>query len=248
MVTRLKSVLQTLKNQLPLLCKAAVFGFLLSLAVQSNFSFGATLVFLLVSFLLYSIPLLQTVRYFWLFCLLLLVSFLAVTAAPASGLRQPVIISLAALFYIFLGIKNIAFAHRVGWYRIFHIALFYLGALLFYLGDKSQPPVLLALAWFGFSLFQIRDFFINSGFTRDARLRLIGWVTSFFSLESAWAFGLLPLPFVSAATALTIFIFMLEEALLHYLKHTLRARLIQVYLMAFLVLELIIFSLARWSL
>lgn len=236
METKLKSVL---KNPTLLLAfKAGLFGVFLFLVGVAQFKISAVLIFLVVALLIYTRPLFRTFEFLTPLIILLTVSLMGVVLSSNTIYFFPVIAFFSYLFFLILGLKDLALIRRADWHRFLNLSLAYSVFLLFfnYTQEFFLPRLLLL---FLATLFLLGDLL---------KKRIFYWLLALLIIEAAWAIGLLPIGFISAATLLLLVYSALTDVAVHYLGGNLPRRRILANTSIFVLLLLLIFAFARWSL
>lgn len=197
---------------LKLALRAAIFGLMLWWVISASFAFFPSLLFIVVSSVLYAQPMFNTFELSISFVVLLLLAFFT-SLALSAGAHSPFSWALAfgVLFYVLLGSKRVAFKHRFPWYLVLHLTLVYAAFLLFF--SFQQPGWFLIsslLLWAVLTLL-LREFFRFSRHQHSPRLRLIVNMISFVMVELVWAIRLLPVGFLNAAGLALLSFYLLEE-------------------------------------
>lgn len=248
MAIKLKSALKTLQRKLASnrnwFLKGAVFALVLGFAASENFSFLPALLFLAVATGLYAEPVFQTMPYLLPYLFLIGLSFLSFKLFGSADINPALIIFFGFLFFMLVGLKNMAFVARHKWYLAFQLILFYLTAAVFFAIDKSQGLLIPSLGWLITSYVLLLHYFRFQEIKKSKAIKLSAMIIALVSLELAWVLGLLAIGFLSASGILAAYIFVLEELASHYLSRTLTAKLGRAYSFGFLALLLLTFLLS----
>jgi len=236
MAPKLKSVFQ--KQQSRLALKAIAYGFFIALVALSGGGAFSVVLFFLAALFIYFNPPFNSARLFVSFIILTLAGPLAITEL------NPVVVGLAvlvfaALFYIILSLKDLAFLHREWWYFIMQLALFYVGFLLFFYHYPARPIIFMAIFYVA-ALFLFHERFYKESFALAALL-------SFLLTEAAWGISLLPLGFLNSAGALLVVAFVLEDMINSGRRNELSPRLILTDITIAVLSFLLIFGTTVWK-
>ncbi|MCL5017580.1 MAG: hypothetical protein M1155_02905 [Patescibacteria group bacterium] len=246
MVEKLRSALRIVRSQL--LLKAAAFALLLFWAKISGFSALSIFFFFLISVLLYfGGRVHSTAETLRSFIVLLFVSLFGVDMLNHFQFLIPAIVAFSFIFYIILGIKELAFARRPKWNYAKNILLSYLIFLTYFLSNRYDwffgkyflvffGIVLLVTEW----LFWLEKDFLK-------RRRVIALVISFLSLQLLWAVSLLPLGFINSATLMTVFVYIMLDFCKHHFRGTISKELIWKHFLVLCFSFAVIFAFTNWK-
>ncbi len=245
MAIKLKSVLATAKNQLPLLLKAFLFGALVRTVYLNPAQTGPLVIFLVVAFILYAQPIFRTFRHLGSFIVLCAVSIFASVVFSVNISPTLVALIFAVLFYLLLGIKTMRLTRRTEWYLLFQITLFYILSVLFFASDKGESFAYKLIGMFFVSCFLLRDYYRTVDRPLTLEMRITSLVLSALVVQAFWTISVLPFSFfVSAGLVLMIF-FVLQEISRFYVAKQLTSRMLLSYLLALLVVFSVTFALVQ---
>jgi hypothetical protein len=236
MATKLKSVLRNPKSKLAF--KALIFAGLLSLVAIGNFSWLTAFFLIIGSLTLYSRPLFRTVDLIWPLLALMVLALLSLWVLSGSAYWFFAVAYFAVLFYLILGIKDLAFISRVGWNQVLVLGLAYPAILLFFYYNQEF------FWWKSVALFLAMLILFRYLIGR----RIVAWLLAFMALELVWAIGLLPIGFLSRANLAITFYFVLADVAFHqYVVGHLSKRRILIDITVSAILILAVFAFSRWS-
>lgn len=235
--------------------KALLFGLCLWYVQGSGFAFTPTLLFVAVAIVAYMQPISKTftfsTSFFLVVTLALLLTSRFVITLPIrlhAGLAGELLFSAAFgfLFFMLLGIKNMALVRRREWHIVLFIALIYGISLLFFTSFTDLHPwrSVLLLGLFAFLLY--REYFSVQEHAKSRALMLIALSLTMLTIELAWAISLLPLGFSKEASVLTLFAMMTAGATDRYLRGTLTARFLRLSGGLVVLLIAVTFASAEW--
>lgn len=211
--------------------------------------------FLLASLALYLKPLFQPGKLARSFIVLLAVSFAARDLAPIleplfAGISYLFALYLAGLFFILMGIKDLAFTHRLNRYLLLYAGLFLaVLALAFWYAYPLQPLrlVVVSLLFVAASALLFREFLGLMPGGRERR-RLLVWMLTLLAFEFFWAVGLLPVGFLMQAALLLLFVVLGTDLLREHLEGTLTRGYTLRVVTVLVFVSLGIFAASRWEL
>lgn len=246
MVLKLKSALQS--PRLILALKSVFFGGFFLLAYIGNFKILPVLFFLVISLLLYLKPLFNTFKFFIPFLVLLI---LMISLSGFLIKLSPLIIVLAAiffslLFYLILGLKNLAFVHRWQWYSLLNFLLFYILFLAFFLVE-GKLFIFSSLGVIVVSFLLLREY-IKFGASNFSKRRIIvSWALTLMVLEIVWAINLLPMGFLNSANLALLIVVVLSNLTINHFRGTLTKNVIMTNAISASLIALLIFITSKWS-
>ncbi len=237
MAIKLKSVLRNPKLRLAL--KALVFAGFFQLIKLGDFGFWPVLLFTAATIFFYSVPLFRTLELMSVLLVFFADALLISWTFLASSYFSLLTLYFAAVFYLILGVKDLAFTNREVWYRILNVALAYPAFILFFYNSQSAllpKTVLIFLA----TLILVKSV-INK--------KIAVWLITFLTLEILWAISLLPIGFINSANlALLVYFALIDLAYHYYVSKNLSHRKILTNSTVFLIVVLLILGFSRWSL
>lgn len=245
MAERLKSILK--RGHWLLALKGALFG-------ASWLLFPGWL-FLLAALALYFKPLFQPGKLFRSFLVLLAASFAARGLAPElelmfSGAAYFLALYLGGLFFFLMGIKDLAFTHRLNRYFTLYGGLF-LAVLVFSFWHLYYPEpfrfLTVSLLFAAASVFLFREF-LGLVLEDRKRRRLLVWTLALLTFELFWAAGLLPIGFLSQAALVLLFIILGTELLREHLAGALTRTYVLRAVTVLIFAVLGIFAASSWEL
>ncbi|PIT92538.1 MAG: hypothetical protein COU08_01830 [Candidatus Harrisonbacteria bacterium CG10_big_fil_rev_8_21_14_0_10_42_17] len=246
MVTKLKLRLWT--PILGLAFKALIFFALFSFMTASGFSPLAVAIFIIGTTILYSTPFfnLQSVSIALVTLILISVAVSEILFTAVSPLWLSII--LTGLFFIILGIKNVIFLHREAWYHILYFGLLYLLLITFFLTEKAYyfffQAVLLGIV----SYMLFREFIRITGKSEDKkRERGFAGLFAWILVQWSWVVALLPLTFINAANTAILLAYIIGEMLHLEVGKTRKKRDVLSRITLAIVLLIMIFGSAKWS-
>ncbi len=245
MATKLKSVLATLKNQLPLLLKAFLFGALVRTVYLNPAQTGPLVIFLVVAFLLYAQPIFRTFRHLGSLIVLCAVSIFASVVFSVNISPTLVALIFAVLFYLLLGIKTMRLTRRTEWYLLFQITLFYILSVLFFASDKGESFVYKLIGMFFVSWFLLRDYYRTIDRPLTLEVRTVSLVLSVLIVQALWMISILPFSFFVSAGLILMVFFVLQEISRFYLAKQLTSKMLFSYVFALLVVFGVTFALVQ---
>ena len=243
----MKKLRYLLKNPLSSLAvKAAIFGSFLALVKIGDFGLAPILFFLLSAGFLYSQPIFNSFALLSSFGVLTVLSLIG--AKTIDGLFIFVIadIFFSFLFYLILGLKNLAFISRGQWYSALNLFLFYATFVIFFLSDRGGYFIPKSLVVF-FAAFLLFREFVKFSAPEFKRRNLIAWVLALVIFEAVWAVSLLPLGFLNSANLMILPVFILSDLTSRYARGSLSRRAILVDVSIFILLMLTIFIASKWT-
>ena len=236
MEIKLKSVLRNPKSKLAF--KALIFAGLLSLVAIGNFSWLVVVFLIVGSPILYSRPLFRTVDLIWPLLALITLALLSLWVLIGSAYWLFAVTYFAILFYLILGIKDLAFISRVGWNQVLVLGLAYPAILLFFYYNQEF------FWWKSLALFLAMLILLRYLIGR----RVVAWLMAFMALEIVWAVGLLPIGFLSSANLAITFYFVLADLAFHqYIVGNLQKQRILTDITIAAILVMLVFAFSRWS-
>lgn len=161
------------------------------------------------------------------------------------------------IFFLILGIKNLAFINRHLLYYFLSGILFFLTFSLFFKSDKSilflSKYLILGLAIYFLSreflnfIFGEGEFIKSSDFPILVKKNLVSITFCLLIMEFVWALSLLPIGFINTAGLALILVVILADFFLHYFKGGLNRFVILRNITLFMILFLAIFMGSKWS-
>ncbi len=236
MEQKLKLVFQNLTLQLAF--KAGVFAGLLYFVKFADFGPVSIFVFFAGALILYAKPLFRTFEVFIPFAILSILSLLASYLLSDSRYFILSAIIFSVLFYLVLGIKDLALIQRMAWYRFVNLSLVYTALLIFFY--TNQEYFLLKISLLFLTIFLLSKSLIKK--------RLVYWITAFLMLEAIWAVSFLSIGFVSSANLSILIYFIITDLALVNIEGALTKKKILIDTSIFIILLVAIFALSRWSL
>lgn len=248
MAIKLKFPFKIRKQSLLLAGKAAIFAAGLFWAGQARFGLFPVAIFIALAAIFYLRPIFQTFPFLISFLLLIILA-LALTATFPAG-RYPLYLALifSWLFYLLLGIKNVALVHRSQWYYLLHLSLFYGLMVLFFVANHGSGFFLKTFLLFLVSGWLIKEFLASLGKIHEPASRALTWTLAFFIAEAGWALSLLPIGFLHAAGVIIALIFIVEQTAREYLSRELTGRTTRINFAVFISLLVVLFATAKWRL
>lgn len=243
MATKLKLVLRTLRRTLASkrswLLRGALFALLLGYAVHGQFSGLSVTVLILGSLILYSQPVFQTVPYFIPFVLLLSLAILSFYFFGEAELTPYLLIFFGWLFFMLLGVKNVAFVSRQNWFLAFELLTLYLSAAIFFAIDKTQHIFLPSLSLLIVIFVLARQFFRLTEMRGRRLIALVSLAIALMVVELTWVLSIASVGFWPAAGLVAAYFFVLQEVSRHYLASTLKSKTLLQYFSVFALLTIL---------
>lgn len=246
MEERLRSVLKT--TQLRLTLKTLIFGGLLLWARLSNFGVLPILVFLGYVLLIYFRNHSQNNgENFYSYLFLVLASLIGVGEVDHFQFIFPAAVFFSAIFYIALGIKELAFSRRDEWNFAKNILLFFAVFAAYFLSNKYDWFLVKFLLIFAVGFLMLEEWlgWLKENFPR--RRKLVALVFSFLILQLLWAVSLLPLGFVNSAALMTIFVYLIFDFCANHFRGTITKKLIIKNSIVLFASFCVIFFLTNWK-
>ncbi|KKW47746.1 MAG: hypothetical protein UZ00_C0001G0002 [Parcubacteria group bacterium GW2011_GWA1_60_11] len=228
--------------------------------------------FALLALFLYFKPLFQPGKLLRSFFVLLGLSLGFSALAPAllplfSGIGELLAAFLAALFFLLMGIKDLAFVHRSGRYLLLYAGLF-LGVFMlsfWYAAPRDALRLLLVAALFlAASTLLFREFlgvmrdnlFLGVPGTEEAasvwdewkRRRVLVWALAFLVFQLFWAVNLLPIGFLMQAALLLLLVVLGSDALRAHMQGALTPFYVLRATTVLIFAALGIFAASNWEL
>jgi hypothetical protein len=236
----------------PLILKATIFSALL---VAANFSWLAWILFVGFAFYFYFRPPLNNSRFFYSFFILFSCSLIILGKIGEFGYRLPAAAFFGVLFFMLLGIKNLAFINRQSIFHAVNGFLLLSVFLCFFSANKSEwfaLKYLLAGAGIFLIIREFLKFFWQENKKDSASegksfIFLSSFVSAFLAMEVIWAIALLPMGFLNSSAFALVFILILEDFLLNYSAGSFNTRLILRNVTVFTLLTIAIFAASSWS-
>lgn len=250
MAIKLKSALEILRRTLASnrswLLRGLVFAVLLFFAAQEGFAFWPTLLFVGSSLLMYANPVFQTTPYFLLYVFLMTASFFGMHFFGQGWQKLYMAVFFGFLFFILVGLKNVAFSSRRRWFAFFFSVLAYFSGLIFFLSDKVQYPFLASAALFFAVLVLSRRFFASAEIRATRLAKVYSLVIAFLGLQFAWLLSYLFSGFWISGALFAAYLFILQDLSRQYFSESLTARQVRLYFINFLVLLFASMAAASW--
>jgi len=246
MVERLKSVLKTV--QLRLTLKSLIFAGLLLWVRVSEFSALPLFVFLLAAFVFYFRNHLQNnLENFYSFLVLIAASLYSISLLNHFEFLLLAVLFFSSLFYISLGIKELAFTHRFEWNYIKNLSLIYLVFISYFMSDKYNFFYIKFLAVFVVLFLITREWlsWLYQNFPK--RFTLSASIFSFLMFQILWAVSLLPLGFINSATLMTVIFYLGIDFLINHFRGSINKKLIIKNSIVLVASFLTIFFLTNWN-
>lgn len=235
MEIKLKSVFQS--HKLRLAVKALLFAVILAALKSGSLGFWPIVLFFVGSIVIYSAPFFRTLDLITPLLVLCVDALLFMFTLGNNHYSWIFVAYFAALFYIILGIKELAFVGRDNWQRVLALGLVYPMLLMLFYYSQSMS-----------ALWLVGVFVVLLALTRGIiGHRLPSWLISLISLELAWASSLLPVGFISQAGIASLSYFILIDISRYYVENRLNKRVLLMHVTLFVLLVLIIFGFSRWG-
>lgn len=184
-----------------------------------------------------------------------------------SGIGELFAALLAGLFFLLMGIKDLAFVHRTGRYLLLYAGLF-LGVFVlsfWYAAPRDLLRLFLVTALFlTASTFLFREFlgvmrdnlFLGVPGTEEAasvwderkRRRLLVWALAFLVFQLFWAVNLLPIGFLMQASLLLLLVVLGSDALRAHVQGALTPFYVLRVTTVLIFVALGIFAASSWEL
>jgi len=153
----------------------------------------------------------------------------------------------AALFFVFLGVKNLIFINRQPIYSFINGVLMLAIFSLFFWIDKTNifffVKYLLAFAVFFFVFKEFISFsFDNPG---EQKKKMFVWTISFLLFQIVWALSFLPINFLNAAALALLIVLIFEDFIGHHFNGTIDRQVVLRNLTVFILLSLAIFGASK---
>ena len=228
--------------------------------------------FLLVALGIYLKPFFQPGKLARSFLVLLAISFGVHWLVPAveplfAGISYLFALYLGGLFFLLMGIRDLAFTHRLGRYMLLYAGLFLGVAVLAFWYAYPRLPLRLvttSLLFVTAAALLFREFL---GLMHDQlllgvpgvgeagtikgerkRRRLFVWALTLLAFELFWVVGLLPVGFLMQAALLLLFVVLGTDVLWEHLKGTLTRLYVLRVVTVLIFVTLGIFAAFRWEL
>lgn len=161
------------------------------------------------------------------------------------------------IFFLILGIKNLAFVNR-------HLLYYFLSGILFFstfsLFFKSDKSILFLFKYLmlGLTTYFLSREFLNFIFGGGESIKssdspilvkknLVSMTFCLLIMEFVWVLSLLPIGFINIAGLALIFVVILADFSLHHFKGGLNRFVILRNVTLFMILSLVIFMGSKWS-
>jgi hypothetical protein len=232
--------------------KSAVFSIFLFFA---GLNWLAWILFAVLSVCFYFKPALNHKRFLWSFSALFACSLIILSKIDLLGYRIWAVIFFGALFFLLLGVKNLAFINRQGIYHIINGFLLLAVFLSFFVSDKSEWFVLKYLLA-GLAVYLLSREFLaffwkenkkEEVYSGEQFILLSSLIVAFLAMEVIWAVALLPIGFLNSSALALAFMLVLQDFLLNYSIGGINPRLILRNITVFALLCLAIFAASGWS-
>jgi hypothetical protein len=248
MAEKLKLFLQKNRSQLLLSLKAAIFGIFLLIASLGDFRPLPILFFIIISGIMYAMPIFGPYPTRYAFLALLISSLLGMKIVTGSVLFLPVLFGFAFIFYFLLGIKDLFFVKRSRLYSIAMLFLFYAMFVIFFLSNHSEFYILKygSVVLASFLLFYEWLALISS-FHYPKREIAAAAAGSLIIAQMLWVVTLLPFGFISASNFMLLIVFILANLLFKHFRGELSKKIIFQHIILFLVLAAFIFGGSNWT-
>lgn len=187
-----------------------------------------------------------------------LCSFLIILLIPFFFINSPLFLIYSLftgiLFFLLLGIKNLAFINRYQIYQLLNNFLFFLIFIAFFSADKSQLFFPKYLILFTLSFFLFKEL-LNWNFSRFESLmeipaKKINVYSIFFSFllgQFFWAIALLPIGFLNSAVLALVFILAAKDIIINYLEGKIDKNLVLKNITMVVIFSIIIFAVSKWK-
>ncbi len=232
METKLKLVFQNPKLRLAV--KTLVFAFLLGTLSSGRLGFFPILFFGICAGFLYAIPFFRTFELGGPF-ILLLAEVIMTVQTFSSGIVP--MLYFAVLFYLILGIKDLALVDRESWQRVLVLLLSYPLFIMFFYYPGTSEFLRLFGIFIGFVIL-MKQVIVH----RAAR-----WLVSFLGLQIAWAISLLPIGFLSQSGLAALSWILLADIAYYHQEHKLTKRTVLIHGTLLTTLTLLVFVFSRWG-
>lgn len=248
MGTRLRSFSQALRSASAL--KTVVFGALLAVAGIGEFRLLPAFLFAAAALGLYLFPLFRTLRLLPSFAVLLAASLLIPGRFAGSGLFIPLAVLAAALYYLLLRLKDLAFVFRERWHHLFVLGAGYLAFL------GASPSLASQFATLRLLAVALAVFVLLTQFFDEQRIRFthgtrqgnaVALSIALVVAEMLWVGSVLPVARQNAASIGLIALYVATDFALRASRETLnRQTIIRQSLLAGILL-ILIFVTTRWA-
>ena len=202
---------------------------------------------MIVASVLYFRPSLNNFPYLGSFVSLLSLAIATIAFLPQNWLLVLAPVFFSFLFYVLLGVKNLIFVNRKGWYYLLSSALFYILFAIFFLSSRADYFILKLgglLLVFLILLGEFLKIFIT-GYPK--RRLLVCWALSLLIVELVWAVGLLPMGFLNSANLTLLSLLFLINLATHHFNGTLKRKLVLSSAAVFVSLCLLIFATSKFG-
>ena len=202
---------------------------------------------MIVASVLYFRPSLNNFPYLGSFVSLLSLAIATIAFLPQNWLLVLAPVFFSFLFYVLLGVKNLIFVNRKGWYYLLSSALFYILFAIFFLSSRADYFILKLgglLLVFLILLGEFLKIFIT-GYPK--RRLLVCWALSLLIVELVWAVGLLPMGFLNSANLTLLALLFLINLATHHFNGTLKRKLVLSSAAVFVSLCLLIFATSKFG-
>ncbi len=235
MAIRLKLALKNPK--LRLAHKALIFAVTVWLLRAGEFGFWPIALFIVAAITLYATPLFQTLELAAPLLVLLTTTLLGLRILETPAEFWFGAAYFTGLFYLILGIKELAFVRRDELRRLLALGLTY--------------PIFLMFFYYQGGGFFYRMIFLYVALvllTKSVlKERFFSWLTAFLALEISWVVLFLPIGFLGQAGLVSVFYFTLLDIVYHALERALTKRKVMIHATLLVLLSLLIFLFARWG-
>ncbi len=237
MVGKLKSALKSPVS--PLVLRATFLAVAIFWLRTGDFSFLKFLIFGTLFLSFYLKPPLGATK-FISSALILCVTI--IFAPQVSGLIGFYVnITLSALGFLLLGIKNLIFVRRQNLYYLMHLVLIVGLASLFSLS------VISSIFFFALIFFLFREFYVVMTPEKSDLLNLVAALEGMLIMQAAWVTSFFPTSFLISSAVLVLLTFVFHDALIHYFKNTFSKDVAFRSIAIFVALALLILILPVWG-
>ena len=150
-----------------------------------------------------------------------------------------VAVIFAALFYLLLGVKNLAFVKRQKAWTLFYLTLIFLTLLTFFLEMQNNELFWLKLGGLFFALTVLFRSWLKGSV-------IWSWSATAISTEMVVVVNFLPIGFIQGATLCFVTVWVLGDLITHYRQKTLEKRILWHRLALFSLLSGVILLTSRW--
>lgn len=234
--------------------KVVVFS--LALAGFYNYrSFWPFFLFAALALYFYFKSFLEARRYFSSFLIFLIVSLLTVYWLPDNAGKWNFIAAAAfgAVFFVFLGIKNLIFINRTFAYEFINNFLFFSVFAIFFLSDKSSNWFFFEYVAVFLAFFLLFREFILLQETRglilpvSTKINLFSASFSFLISQFILAAAYLPIGFLNSAAISLAIVLAIKDLTASHLRGVLNQRIILKNATIFLIFSVIVFIASEWQ-